>query len=58
MSGQFRLLLRVAPCWIEAPWHPTASNMLEDIPCQYPTITDLSKDILVGSLIKGLLSHH
>ena len=31
VKGQLRLLILVAPCWMEAPWLPTVLNMLADI---------------------------
>ena len=30
VTGQFRLLILVAPCWMEAPWLPTVPNILDD----------------------------
>ena len=36
VTGQFRILILVAPCWMEAPWLPTVLSMLEDIPHQFP----------------------
>ena len=38
VTGQFRLLILVAPSWMKAPWLPTALNMLEGIPDQFPNI--------------------
>ena len=32
VKGQLRLLILVAPCQMEAPWHPTVLNMLADAP--------------------------
>ena len=32
VTGQFRLLIVVAPCWVEASWLSTILNMLIDIP--------------------------
>ena len=32
VTGQFRLPILVAPCWMEAPWLPTVLNMLAGIP--------------------------
>ena len=32
VNGQFRHLILVMPCWMEAPWLPTVPNMLADIP--------------------------
>ena len=31
ITGQFRCLILVTPCWIEASWLPTVLNMLVDI---------------------------
>ena len=41
-----------------APWIPTALNMLEDVPCQYPIIKDLIMDDLVGWVLMGLQLQH
>ena len=32
VKGPLRLLILVAPCWMEVPWLPTVLNMLDDIP--------------------------
>ena len=32
VTGQSRVLILVAPCWMEAPWLPTVPNMLKDVP--------------------------
>ena len=44
--GQFRLLILVAPCGMEAPWLPTVLNMLEDILYWCPIINSLIMDVL------------
>ena len=31
-SSEFRFLILIAPCWMEAPCLPTVLNMLKDIP--------------------------
>ena len=31
VTGQFRLLILVVPCWMEAPWLPKVLSILEDI---------------------------
>ena len=48
ITGKFRLLILVSPCWVEAPWLPTVLNMLADIPHWYPIIKDLDMDVSVG----------
>ena len=53
-KGQLILLSLVAPCWMEAPWLPTALNMVADIPWHCPIIKDLIMDVLVGYVLKGL----
>ena len=54
VKGQLRLLILVAPCWMEAPWLPTVLNMLADIPQCCPIIKDLVLDVSVGYVLKGL----
>ena len=54
VTGQFRILILVAPCWMEASWLPTVLNMLEEIPCQCPIMKDLMMDDSVGWVLKGL----
>ena len=46
--GQFRLLILVALCWMEAPWQPIVLNTLEDIPQYFPVIKNLILDVSVG----------
>ena len=58
VNGQLRLLLLVAPCWMEAPWLPTVLSMLADVPWQCPIIKDLIMDVLVGQALKGLRYLH
>ena len=49
ITGQFRLLFLVAPCWMEAPWFPTVLNTLADSPHWCPIIKDLVMDVLVSN---------
>ena len=58
VTGRFGLLILAAPCWIEAPWLPTALNMLEDISHQCSVIKDLMRDVLVSQVLKGLQPLH
>ena len=58
VNGQLRHLILVAPCWMEAPWLPTALSMLADIPQQCPIIKDLVVDVSVGQALKGLRYLH
>ena len=46
--SQFRLLVPVAPCWIEAPWLPTVLNILAGIPQHCAVIKDLVINVSVG----------
>ena len=48
LIGQFRLLILVALCWMEASWLPTVLNMLADNPHKCPIITDFVIDVSVG----------
>ena len=54
VKGQLRLLILVAPCWMEGPWLPTILNMLADIAQLCAIVKDLIMDVLVGSVLKGL----
>ena len=45
VTGQFRLLILVAPCSVDAPWLPKVLNMCEDIPWQCPVIKYLIIDV-------------
>ena len=54
VKGQLRLLILVAPCWMEAPWLPTVFNMLAAIPQYCPIIKDLVMDVSMGHMLKGL----
>ena len=54
VTSQFRLLIVVAQCWMEAPWLPTVLNMLEDVLHQSPIVKDLIMDVLVGCVLRGL----
>ena len=58
VNGQFRHLILVAPCWMEAPWLPTILNMLADVPWWCPIIKDLVMDGPVGQALKGLQYLH
>ena len=58
VNGQLRHLILVAPCWMEAPWLPTALNMLADVPRWCPIMKDLVVDVLVGQVLKGLQYLH
>ena len=58
VSGQFRHLILVAPCWMEAPWLSTILSMLADVPQQCPIIKDLIMDVSVGQGLKGLRYLH
>ena len=55
---QFRLLILVGPCLMEAPWFPSVLTMLEDIPHECPIIKDLVRDVPVDWVLKGLPSLH
>ena len=52
ITGQFILLILVAPFWMEAPWLPMAVNMLADVPYQCPIIKDFIMDVSVGWLLR------
>ena len=54
ISGQIRILILIAPSWMEASWLPTVLNMLEDIPYWIPIVKDLFRDVLVCWMLKGL----
>ena len=54
VTGQFRLLILMAPCWMEVPWLPKALNMLEDIPWHCPFVKDLVMNVSVGQMLKHL----
>ena len=54
VNSQLRWLILVAPCWMEAPWLPTALKMLTDISWQCPIVKDLIVDVSVGQALKGL----
>ena len=58
VNGQLRLLVLVAPCWMQAPWLPTVLNMLADVPQQCPLLKDLVMDVSVGQMLKGLRYLH
>ena len=58
VTGQFRLLVLLAPCWMEAPWLPTLLGKLVDITHQCPILKDLILDALIGQVLMGLKSLH
>ena len=58
LTSQFWLLILVAECWIEAPWHPAVLNILAGIPYQCPSIKDLITDDSVGWVLKDLSLLH
>ena len=58
VTGQFRLLILDALCWMEVSWLPTFLSMLEDIPHWFNAVKDLGMDVLVGQMLKGMLSLH
>ena len=41
ITDQFRILILVTPCWMEAAWLPKVIGMLEDIPHYYIVIKNL-----------------
>ena len=43
---------------MEAPWLPTALNMLADVPLWCPIVKYLIIDVLVGQVLKGLQYLH
>ena len=53
-SCQFRLLILVVSCWIEAPWLPPVISILEDVPYQCHIVKDLIIDDSFGWVLKGL----
>ena len=58
VTSQFRLLILVAPCRIEAPWLPTVLHMFEDNPKHCSVIKGLIIDTLIGQVLKGLPYQH
>ena len=54
VSVQFRILVLVAPCWMEGSWLPTVLNMFPDVPYWCPIIKDLIMDVLADQVLKGL----
>ena len=58
VTGQSRLGILVAPCWMEAAWHATTFNMLADIPHQCPFVKYLVLDVLVGQVSMDIQSLH
>ena len=54
VTGQFRLLILVVPCRMEAPQLPIVLDILADIPHQCPIIKDLIIDVSAGCICKGL----
>ena len=55
VTGQSILLILVTPCCMKVDWPPTILNMLEDVPHLCHIIKDLSRDVSVGQVLKGLL---
>ena len=53
VNSQLMHLILVAPCWMDAPWHPTILNMLADVPWWCPKVKDLIMDVSVGQALKG-----
>ena len=53
--GQFRVLVLVVPCWMEASCLPTVLSMFETISHWCPII-NIVMDILIDWLLKGLPS--
>ena len=58
VTGEFKLLILVAPCWMEALWLPIVLGLEADIPHWYPIVKDLIMDISVGWELRGLLRQH
>ena len=58
LKVNYRHLILVAPCWMEAPWLPTVLILLADIPQWCPIIKDLIADVLVGQVLKDLPHVH
>ena len=58
VKSQLRHLVLVAPCWMEAPLLPTFLIMLADVPPPCSMIKDLTMDVLVGNVLKGLVYLH
>ena len=48
VTGEFRLLILVAPCWMEVPWLPTVLNILQDIPRHCCVV----KDLIIGCFVR------
>ena len=57
LKGKFKILIVVAPCWMEAPWLPTIPHILKDIHDMCP-IKDLKRAVFVCQVLKGLSSLH
>ena len=45
VTGQLKLLILVAPCWVEASWLPTDLKMLVDISHCCPNVQNLVMDV-------------
>ena len=54
VRGQLRLLILVAPCWMEAPRLPTVLNMLADVPQHF----DSGGTMLDGGSLASHSSQH
>ena len=53
VTGQFRLPILVAPCWMEASWLPTVLNMLVSIPHCFPITKHLSHGCFSRHSVQG-----
>ena len=58
ITGQFVLLIQIAPCWMEASWLPTVLNTLEHTLHWCPIIKSLIIDILISCVLRGLSLLH
>ena len=53
VKGQFRLLILVAPCWMDAAWLPMVLYMLVYILHCYPVVQNIFMDVKGDWLLKG-----
>ena len=58
VTGPFRPLILVAPCWMKAPWLLTVLKMLENIPCLCSVVKDSSRIFQQAKCSKVLTSLH
>ena len=58
LTGLFRFLIFIVPCWMEAPWFHTVLTMLEYALWQYSMAKDVNRDVLVDQVLIGLPSLH